>query len=137
MVVHTFIMRQEYYSIKISSVYNFSFYQDINKQTGKSNIISRKICVHIRYPEMTNTTENNYADKIKTLQYVIDICCGTFERMLSLVRHMCHSIMILSSHNEIPRNSNFCGKIFTSLSQDFCKENPYSKMFLTRFFFIC
>ena len=73
-------MRQEYYSIKISSVYNFSFYQDINKQTGKSNIISRKICVHIRYPEMTNTTENNYADKIKTLQYVIDICCGTFDR---------------------------------------------------------
>ena len=94
-------MRQEYYSIKISSVYNFSFYQDINKQTGKSNIISRKICVHIRYPEMTNTTENNYADKIKTLQYVIDICCGTFER-IGMIRgnfllHLDSSLIYLPS----------------------------------------
>ena len=94
-------MRQEYYSIKISSVYIFSFYEDINKQTGKSNIISRKICVHIRYPEMTNTTENNYADKIKTLQYVIDICCGTFER-IGMIRgkfllHLDSSLIYLPS----------------------------------------
>ena len=28
----------------------------------------------------------------------------------------------------------FAGKIFTSLSRDFCTENPNSKMFLTRTF---
>ena len=37
-------------------------------------------------------------------------------KILSLVSQLCHSIMILRNHNEIPRISNFCGKIFTSLS---------------------
>ena len=39
-------------------------------------------------------------------------------KLLSLVSHLCHSIMILSNHNEIPRISFFFffGKIFTSLS---------------------
>ena len=37
-------------------------------------------------------------------------------KMLSLVSQLCHSIMILRNRNEIPRISNFCGKIFTSRS---------------------
>ena len=55
-------------------------------------------------------------------------------KKLSLVSRLCHSIMILSNHNEKPRISNFCRKIFMSLSLEFCTENPYSKMFLTRSF---
>ena len=55
-------------------------------------------------------------------------------KILSQASHLCHVILILSNHNEIPRILGVCGKIFTSLSLDFCTENPYSKMFLTRTF---
>ena len=47
---------------------------------------------------------------------------------------MCHFIIVLSNHNEIPRISKFCGKIFIFLSLDFYTENPFSKLFLTRTF---
>ena len=33
------------------------------------------------------------------------------------------------NHNEIPRILNFCGKTFTSLSSEFCTENPYEDNF--------
>ena len=40
-----------------------------------------------------------------------------FMKILSPVSHLCRFMMVLSNHNEIQRASNFCWKIFTSLSQ--------------------
>ena len=51
-------------------------------------------------------------------------------KILPLISHLCHFIMVLSNQNDKPRIFKVCGKIFTSLSRDFT-ENPYS-MFLTR-----
>ena len=57
-----------------------------------------------------------------------------FQKNLSQVSNLCQLIFILSNHSEIPRISIFCEMIFTSLSRDFCTQNPYSKMFLARTF---
>ena len=43
-------------------------------------------------------------------------------KILPLISHLCHFIMTLSNHNDIPRMFKVCGKIFTSLSKDFLQR---------------
>ena len=51
-------------------------------------------------------------------------------KILSRVSHLCHFLVILTNHNEIPRILFFfCGKIFTSFYDNFAQKIPIQKCF--------
>ena len=50
-------------------------------------------------------------------------------KMLSLVSHLCHSILILSNHNEIPRISFFAGKNLPPFLEIFVQKIPIQNCF--------
>ena len=59
------------------------------------------------------------------------------KRMLSLVSHLYHFILVLSNHNEISRNFIFAGKYLPPFHDIYYRTSLFKNVLTRTFFFIC